>query len=283
MRKRFLLGLLVGAMVLVACAPRTSTSRMPIATTTLPPATKITLTFTPNPTPESYVIVDITMNVRSGPGTEFDVIGQVEAQMKYFVIGKHVDWWLIDLGNHQSGWIYAPVSVTRFVGNVAAVPEIASPSTPTPIRIAACTPANTTETPAEGMEKARSALVRVFEHLNHQEYEKAAPLYGGEYQGLREWNPLIDPQDHAALLKSGCEINGLQCLQIKRIVDEKVVSLAEYHFKVEFVNENGSLFVLGPCCGGNATDMPPRSQFDYRVIRNCEGKFLVLELPVGVP
>jgi len=223
------------------------------------------------------------MNVRGGPGTEFDVIGQIESQKKYSVIGKHVDWWLIDLGNHESGWIYAPVSVTLFVGNEAAVSEITSPSTPTPIIIAACTPANTTETPAEGMEKARSALVRFFEHLNHQEYEKAAMLYGGEYQGLREWNPLIEPQDHAALLKNGCEINGLQCLQLKRIVTEKEVSLAEYHFRVEFVNENGSLFVLGPCCGGNATDMPPRSQFDFRVIRNCEGKFLILELPVGVP
>ena len=44
-------------------------------------------------------------------------------------------------------------------------------------------------------------------------------------------NPLVDPLGHTALLKNGCEINGLQCLQIKRIVDEKAVSLAEYHFR----------------------------------------------------
>lgn len=94
------------------------------------------------------------------------------------------------------------------------------------------------------MEEARSALISFFELLNYREYEKAAALYGGEYQGLREWNPLLDPQDHAALLKNGCEINGLQCLHVKRIVDEKVVST---------------------------------------VIRNCAGEFLVVELPVYVP
>jgi uncharacterized protein YgiM (DUF1202 family) len=61
------------------------------------------------------------MNVRNGPGTEFDVIGQIAPQKKYPVIGKHVDWWLVDLGNHQSAWVYAPVSVTSFVGNANSV------------------------------------------------------------------------------------------------------------------------------------------------------------------
>lgn len=150
-------------------------------------------------------------------------------------------------------------------------------------RVAACTPANTTATPLEGIEKARNTLVSFFELLNHQEYEKAAALYGGDYQDLQDSNPLLDPQDHVALLTNGCEINGLECLQVKRIADEKAVSLAEYHFTVEFVNQDGSLFVRDQCCGGNATDFVPESQFAYTVIRDCVGKFLVLELPVYVP
>jgi len=223
------------------------------------------------------------MNVRNGPGVEFDVIGEIEPQKKYPVIGKHVDWWLVDIGNNQSGWLYAPVNETRFFGDANAVPDLASPSTPTSEIIAACTPANTTETPSEGLEKARNVLTSFFELLNQREYERAAVLYGGDYQGLREWNPLLDPQAHAALLQNACEINGLQCLQVKRFVDETVVSLAEYHFTVEFMNQDGSLFVRGPCCGGNATDFPPESQFGYTVIRNCAGEFLVVELPVYVP
>jgi hypothetical protein len=246
--------------------------------------TEITPALTSEFVSEPYVIVETVMNVRNGPGTEFDVIGQIESQKKYSVIGKHVDWWLVDLGNNQSGWVYAPGNVTRFVGNAEAVPDIASPPTPTPEIILACTPANKNETSAEGLEKAHSTLIKFFDLLNDREYEKAAALYGGEYQGLRDWNPLLDPQDHAALLKNACELNGLQCLRVKRIVDEKVVSSAEYRFTVEFMNEDGSLFVLGPCCGANATDMPPQSQFDYyRVIRDCTGKFLVVDLPVYVP
>ena len=283
MRKYVLFSLLVVAIALSACASAETTSWMVTATTSRPLATQVPLTFTPKPTPESYVIVDVVMNVRNGPGTGFDVVDQIAPQKKYSVIGKHVDWWLVDLGNNQSGWVYAPVNVTRFVGNAEAVPDIASPPTPTLEIIAACTPANTTETPSEGFEKARSALVSFFELLNHQEYEKAATLYGGDYQGLREWNPLADPQDHAALLTNGCEMNGLQCLQVKRIVDEKLVSLAEYHFTVEFLTQDGSLFVSGPCCGGNATDFPPESQFTYTVVRNCAGEFLVVELPVYMP
>lgn len=259
-----------------ACA--TAVTSSPVEPTT--PSLRILYTFTPEP----YVMVDITMIVRSGPGTEFEVIGQIAPQKKYTVIGKHVDWWLVDLGNNESGWVYAPINETRFVGNVEAVADVVSPSTPTPEIILACTPTNKNETSAKGLEKAHNILIKFFELLNNREYEKAAALYGGEYQGLRDWNPLLDPQDHAALLKNACELNGLQCLRVKRIVDEKVVSVAEYRFTVEFMNEDGSLFVLGPCCGANATDMPSQSQFDYyRVIRDCTGKFLVLDLPVYVP
>ena len=235
------------------------------------------------PTSESYVTVDVPMYVRNGPGMEFNVIGEIESQKKYLVIGKHVGWWLVDLGNHQFGWVYALADETRFFGNANAVDDLASPPTPTPEMIPAYTPANTDETPSEGLEKARNALLSFFDLLNHREYKKAAALYGGDYQGLRDWNPLLDPQDHAALLKNGCEINGLQCLQVKRIADEKVVSPAEYHFTVEFLNRDGSLFVRGPCCGGNATDFPPESQFAYTVIRNCAGEFLSVQLPVYVP
>jgi uncharacterized protein YraI len=283
MSRYILFSLLIGIIALSSCAPVISNGWTATATASRPPATEIFLTFTPRPTPESYVIVDVTMNVRNGPGTEFDVIGQIESQKKYSVIGKHVDWWLVNLGNNQSGWLYAPVNVTRFVGNAEAVPDIASPPTPTPEIIPACTPANTNETRSEGLEKARTALVSFFELLNQREYEKAAVLYGGEYQGLRDSNPLLDPQDHAALLKNACELNGLQCLRVRGIVDEQMISLAEYHFTVEFLNEDDSLFVRGPCCGGNATDFPPESQFAYIVVRNCAGEFLVLELPVYVP
>jgi hypothetical protein len=283
MRKYFLFSLLLGAIALSACASHAATVATATATTSSPPTKRISPTLTPESTPEPYVIVDTPIYVHNGPSMEFNVIGEIESQKKYLVIGKHADWWLVDLGNHQSGWIYAMADETRFFGNANAVPDLASPPTATSETVPACTPADKTETPSEGLEKARKALRAFFELLNQREYERAAALYGGDYRGLRDSNPLLDPQDHVTLLTNGCEMNGLQCLRVKRIVDENVVSLAEYQFTVEFLNQDGSLFVLGPCCGGNATDFPPESQFAYTVIRNCAGEFLVTELPVYVP
>src|SRR6266498_2283498 len=148
MKKCFLLILLVVATTVSACATRDPIQWTATATTSSPPTKPSIPTLTTEPTFEPYVIVDITMNIRNGPGTEFDVIGQIDSQKKYSVIGKHIDWWLVDLGNNQSGWVYAPTNLTTFVGNANAIPDIASPPTPTPIMISACMPANTTETPS---------------------------------------------------------------------------------------------------------------------------------------
>jgi len=283
MRRYILFYLLVGITALSSCVPTTSNGWMATVPASSPATKQIHPTITAESTLEPYVLVDVTMYVRDGPGMEFNVIGEIESQKKYLVIGKHVDWWLLDIGNNQSGWVYAPAGETRFFGNASAIPDIASPPTPTLEIIAACTPASTTESASEGLEKARNALTTFFELLNRREYAEAAALYGGDYQGLRDSNPLVDPQDHVALLTNGCEKNGLQCLRVKRIIDETVVSVAEYHFTVEFMNQDESLFVRGPCCGGNATDFPPESQFAYTVIRNCAGEFLIVELPVYVP
>ncbi len=53
----------------------------------------------------------------------------------------------------------------------------------------------------------------------------------------------------------------------------------EFVFTIEFKLNDGSLFLLGPCCGGG----DPILQFTYHVIRTTDGKFLVMDLPVHVP
>jgi len=41
----------------------------------------------------------------------------------------------------------------------------------------------------------------------------------------------------------------------------------EFRFIVEFKYDDGTLIMLGPCCGATETDMPPKSQFPYTVVR----------------
>lgn len=118
--------------------------------------------------------------------------------------------------------------------------------------------------------------------LNTGKYDEAVSLYGGEYEALQVFNPEIEPEDHVALWAWACENQLLQCLQVRSATLQHQEG-DTYVFQVEFSNPDGSLFILGPCCGADETEMPPVSQFEYKVARTAEGRFVVMELPPYVP
>jgi hypothetical protein len=160
----------------------------------------------------------------------------------------------------------------------------------TAIALASCSapPANPVSTqpaptslPSTASE-AHDVLVNFLTLLNTKEYARAAPLYGGEYEALQVFNPEIDPNDPVALWTWVCDNQLLQCLEVRSATFEQLVGDA-YIFQVEFNNPDGSLFVLGPCCGATETEMPPVSQFEFTVTRNADGKFLVMNTPPYVP
>lgn len=130
---------------------------------------------------------------------------------------------------------------------------------------------------------AQQTLVTFLENLHRRQYEQAARLYGGPYESMIDNNPSIDPGDHAALMKNACEINGIKCLEVDNIVLDSDISSKEYNFRVKFLNDDGTLFVRGPCCGGSATDYPPESSFILTVVKDNEGKFVVMHMPPYVP
>ena len=136
---------------------------------------------------------------------------------------------------------------------------------------------------ADDNESAHNILVQFFDHLQAGRYEEAVSLYGGDYQLLAGQNPETDPADHAALMKNACMFNGYQCLEIKLAGIDRKTSPDEYVFGVQFQNEDGTPFVLGPCCGALETEQPPVSFFEIRVLKNAEGEFLVLDMPPYMP
>lgn len=129
----------------------------------------------------------------------------------------------------------------------------------------------------------RQALVTFFDYLADAEYLDAAQIYGGSYQVLAAVNPEIPVTDVVALWRSGCEINGFQCLPVRRATFETRKITGVYIFSVEFSNLDGSLFTLGACCGESPTEMPVQSRFEYRVLLSTGGQYKVLDLPVYVP
>ena len=142
---------------------------------------------------------------------------------------------------------------------------------------------NGTPKPYSDQEHARQTLIRFFDYLHDGSYQEATLLYGGSFDLMIAQNPDLDPTDHPALSRNACTLNGLRCLKVKTARLEKQVSPTEFRFLVEFQNEDGNLFILGPCCGANATDMPPQSVFPYTVTKDAQGNFLLQDVPVYVP
>jgi hypothetical protein len=140
------------------------------------------------------------------------------------------------------------------------------------------------DTKSVDLVKAQETLIAFFLSLSRGNYNQAVGLYGGPedlYEALRNNNPSVDPEDKAALFSAGCTYQ-YRCLAIWEIVQADQVSPTEFHFVVRFANPDGSLFVLGPCCGADETQMPPVSEFEYGVIK-VNDHFLVIGELLYVP
>lgn len=122
-----------------------------------------------------------------------------------------------------------------------------------------------------------------FMHLHEGRYADAVALYGGSYDPLRDWNESVEPDDFTTLMRNACKYNGIQCLPPHSIAIIGADASGDIRFNVQFMNDDGALFVGGPCCGANATGQPPESTFTYTVARNASDKLLVMEMPPYVP
>lgn len=130
---------------------------------------------------------------------------------------------------------------------------------------------------------AKQVLVEFFQLLNEGKYQQASLSYAGSYEWLAGNNPDLPASDQGALLEYGCRYNGLMCLEVQNAIPDPAASPSEMVFLVEFEMADGSLFILGPCCGEDETTMPPVSQFQYRVLKGEDGVWRVTDLPPYVP
>jgi len=130
---------------------------------------------------------------------------------------------------------------------------------------------------------AEKAIIDFFYALHKRDYAKAASLYGGTYELLQDYNPILDPKDHRALLQAGCELNGLMCLPVREVLYFQTSSPQVFLFEVKFTNPDGSTFELGPCCGETEETMPPQSTFMISVRCQDDNACHVLDLPPYVP
>lgn len=123
----------------------TTEAILPTDTPAPPTDTPIPATDTPAPTVEptvqpAAVFSGQVVNVRSGPGTNYGLIGRMNAGQRYPVTGKNADgsWWQIDYGG-QPGWVTGSlvqtegaIDAVQVATNIPAAPPRPTPR-PTPI------------------------------------------------------------------------------------------------------------------------------------------------------
>jgi hypothetical protein len=131
--------------------------------------------------------------------------------------------------------------------------------------------------------KAADVLTQFFAYLSSAQYDEAVSLYGGSYKVLRGNNPDVDPEDHAALFRKACEINGFVCLPVHVVDRVENMSSDELIVFASFSTRNGEVFERSSCCGATEEEMPPQSIFEFRVRKYGSGEYKVLDLPVYLP
>jgi SH3-like domain-containing protein len=106
-------------------------------------------TVTPLPAPAELTVNAENVNIRSGPGTDYGLIGTANLGQRFPITGRNSagDWWEIDY-NGQPGWVFGELANVRNAGEVAAV---AAPAASTPTAAASPLTASATKVnPVDG-------------------------------------------------------------------------------------------------------------------------------------
>ncbi|MEM7028191.1 MAG: thermonuclease family protein [Chloroflexota bacterium] len=103
--------------------PSLTFTSTPLPEPTLTSTPAATATASPQPLAAS---LEGNVNIRSGPSTNFDVVGELATDQSVEIIGQNEtnDWWQVVVGN-ETGWVAA--SVTQ-VQNVTNVPIVITPA-----------------------------------------------------------------------------------------------------------------------------------------------------------
>jgi uncharacterized protein YraI len=140
------------AALLVAADTAATTGTLPIATvavttevalnTLLPTATAPAAAASASSAPRA--VADALINVRSGPGTEYTLVGALQPAEAVAIVAKNPagDWWEVTLPDGQTGWVLGQlVQSSGDTGAVAVAVDIpAPPPTATPAPVVAAEP-----------------------------------------------------------------------------------------------------------------------------------------------
>lgn len=109
----------------------------PTTAVTLTTAQVITPTHTPSAEPRLIITGD-AVNVRSGPGTNFDLLGAATKGESFPLLARNTqsDWWQICCVNDQLGWVFGELATVEHAEGVSVATDVPATVPPTPAAIA---------------------------------------------------------------------------------------------------------------------------------------------------
>ena len=115
-----------------ATPPPTATPTPSPTLTRTPTKRPPTPTPTSTSTPRPQVVSSATVNIRSGPGTDYSIAGELLADKALPVIGTNSqrNWWQVQMTNGRVGWIANSVVDALYVQNMPVVVTPSPPSLP---------------------------------------------------------------------------------------------------------------------------------------------------------
>ena len=126
-------------------------------------------------------------------------------------------------------------------------------------------------------QQAKATLIQFLDALHQKNYDAAIAYYGGDYDQLRDWNPTVEPENYPMLWKNGCEMNGLNCLEVRNLTLESQ-SDDTFNFIVWFTNADGvTEFSVQPMGAPEA-----QNEFMFTVTRDGD-QYRVETVPVYTP
>lgn len=117
---------------------------------------RATPTLTPTPTPTATptldgvygTVVSQVLNVRTGPGTNYDILGQLREGETVRLLGANLDFsWAVISFRGTQAWISTAGNLLEIAGDVRTLPFITPPPTPTPGPTSTPAPTATLSTP----------------------------------------------------------------------------------------------------------------------------------------
>jgi hypothetical protein len=107
---------------------------------------------------------------------------------------------------------------------------------------------------------------KLFQLLENQEYEEASQfivLSDEDKNMLISWNEDISSPTIPLLLKRYCEQNGGICLSVNIVSSTTSTSTAEV--VIQFIQQDGTVFVFESCCGADEKDTLTIDTFTYQL------------------